>query len=72
VLFSIYVGSFGSYDRLYGSLGAVVVLLMWFYVSAFALLIGATVDAQLGRGGGAARQERGPSVAATEPPRDGA
>lgn len=45
--FSLYVSSFGSYDRVYGSLGAVVVLLMWFYVSALALLVGAVVDAEL-------------------------
>jgi membrane protein len=46
-LFSIYVSSFGSYDRVYGSLGAVIVLLMWFYVSAVALLLGAAIDAEM-------------------------
>ncbi len=45
--FSLYVSSFGSYDRVYGSLGAVVVLLMWFYVSALAVLVGAVIDAEL-------------------------
>lgn len=45
-LFSFYVSSLGSYDRMYGSLGAVVVLLMWFYVSALALLLGAVIDAE--------------------------
>jgi membrane protein len=48
-LFSFYVGRFGSYDKTYGSIGAVVVLLMWFYVSAFVTLIGALLDAELER-----------------------
>jgi membrane protein len=48
-LFSFYVSSFSSYDRTYGSLGAVIVLLMWFYVSAIAFLTGALVDAEIDR-----------------------
>jgi membrane protein len=48
-LFSFYVGHFGSYDRTYGSIGAVIVLLMWFYVSAYATLLGALLDAEMGR-----------------------
>lgn len=48
-LFSIYVARVGSYDRTYGSLGAVVVLLMWFYVSAYATLLGALLDAEMDR-----------------------
>jgi len=48
-LFSIYVARFGSYDKTYGSIGAVIVLLMWFYVSAHATLIGALLDAEMGR-----------------------
>jgi len=48
-LFSFYVGRFGSYDKTYGSIGAVVVLLMWFYVSAFVTLFGALLDAELER-----------------------
>lgn len=46
-LFSVYVSRFGSYDATYGSLGAVVVLLLWFWVSAIVLLVGAEVDAEL-------------------------
>jgi membrane protein len=48
-LFSVYVARFGSYDRTYGSIGAVIVLLMWFYVSAYAALLGALLDAEMGR-----------------------
>jgi membrane protein len=43
--FSLYVSTFGSYSRTYGSLAAVIVLLMWLYLSAFAVLLGAEVDA---------------------------
>ncbi len=42
-----YVARFGNYNATYGSLSAVVVLLMWFYVSAYAILLGATVNAVL-------------------------
>lgn len=41
----LYVSSFGNYNATYGSLSAVVVLLMWFYVSAYAILLGATINA---------------------------
>jgi membrane protein len=42
--FSIYVSRFASYDVTYGSLGAVVVLLLWLWLTALALLIGAEVN----------------------------
>jgi membrane protein len=48
-LFSIYVARFASYDKTYGSIGAVIVLLMWFYVGAYATLLGALLDSQMGR-----------------------
>ena len=42
--FSWYVSAFGSYDRVYGSLGAVVILLFWFWLTAFSALFGAELD----------------------------
>lgn len=44
-LFSLYVRWFGSFNATYGSMGAVVVLLLWFLLSAWAVLIGAEIDA---------------------------
>lgn len=46
-LFSLYVGRFATYDKSYGSLGAVVVLLMWLYLSAFVVLFGAQLNAEI-------------------------
>jgi len=45
--FGIYVANFGSYNATYGSLGAVVVLLTWLYLSAYVLLFGAELNAEL-------------------------
>ena len=45
--FSYYVQSFGNYNETFGTLAGVVVLLTWFWLSAFVLLLGAAVDAEL-------------------------
>lgn len=45
--FGAYVANFGSYDATYGSLGAVVVLLTWLYLSAYILIVGAELNAEL-------------------------
>jgi membrane protein len=46
-LFSFYVSRFGSYDKTYGSLAAPVVLLLWFWLSALVVLLGAEIDAEM-------------------------
>jgi membrane protein len=48
--FAFYVANFGSYDATYGSLGGVIVFLVWLWVSNIALLIGAEINAELERG----------------------
>lgn len=45
--FSLYVEHFADYDRVYGSLGAVIVLLFWMYLSFYAVLLGAEINAEL-------------------------
>jgi membrane protein len=47
--FSYYVSNFGRYGQTYGSLGAVIVLLLWLWLSALAALIGAELDAEIER-----------------------
>jgi membrane protein len=46
-LFSYYVGHLASYDATYGPLGAVVGVMMWFWVTAFVVLAGAELNAEL-------------------------
>lgn len=47
--FSIYVRNFSSYNETYGSLGAVIILLMWFWLSAFIMLMGAELNSEMER-----------------------
>lgn len=47
LLFSFYVKNFGSYNETYGSIGAVIILLMWFYITAFTVLLGAELNAEM-------------------------
>jgi membrane protein len=49
-LFALYVASFGSYNKTYGSLGAVIIFLVWLWISNVALLLGAELNAELERG----------------------
>ena len=46
-LFALYVSKVASYDVSYGPLGAVVVLLLWLYIAAFVVLLGAELNAEL-------------------------
>lgn len=47
--FGAYAATIGNYNATYGSLGAVVVLLMWLFVSAYAVLLGASINAEVER-----------------------
>ena len=46
-VFAVYVTSFSSYDKTYGSLAGVVIFLVWMWISNIALLLGAEVNAEL-------------------------
>ncbi|MCL4765996.1 MAG: YihY/virulence factor BrkB family protein [Hyphomicrobiaceae bacterium] len=49
MLFSWYVSSFGTFNETYGSLGAVIGFMIWIWLSAVIVLVGAEIDAQLER-----------------------
>ena len=44
---SWYAGNFGDYSKSYGSLGAVVLLLLWFYLSGFIVMLGAEINSEM-------------------------
>ena len=47
--FGFYVTNFAKYDSLYGSLGSIIVFLLWLWLTNLALLFGAEIDAELER-----------------------
>ena len=47
IAFSIYMQNFGNYNETYGTLGAGIALLMWFWLSSFAVLLGAELDSEI-------------------------
>ncbi|HVF79013.1 MAG TPA: YhjD/YihY/BrkB family envelope integrity protein [Solirubrobacteraceae bacterium] len=49
-LFALYVASFGSYDKTYGTLGGVIVFLVWLWLTNLAILLGAEFNAERARG----------------------
>jgi membrane protein len=68
-LFGLYVANFGSYNKTYGSLGAIVIFLVWLWLTNIAILLGAELNAEAER----SRQiERGhpPEREPFLPPRD--
>ncbi len=49
-LFALYVANFGHYNKVYGSLGGVIIFLIWMWISNVAVLLGAEFNAELERG----------------------
>jgi membrane protein len=47
--FSLYVDNFGSYNRTYGALAGVIVLLLWLYLTSYVVLLGAEINAEAER-----------------------
>ena len=45
-LFALYVSNFGSYDKTYGTLGGLIALLVWFWISNLAILFGHQLNAE--------------------------
>lgn len=48
-LFVLYLSNFASYESVYGSVASVIILLVWIYISAFILILGAEFSAEYGR-----------------------
>jgi len=48
--FGLYVANFSSYNKTYGSLGAIIIFLIWLWLSNVAILLGAELNAEIARG----------------------
>jgi membrane protein len=44
--FSIYVDNFGSYDKTYGAIAGVIVLMLWLYLTCYLVLLGAEINSE--------------------------
>jgi membrane protein len=47
LIFSFYTRNFGDYDATYGSIGAVIVLMLWLYIAGLVILVGSEINALL-------------------------
>jgi len=65
--FSIYAENFGSYDKTYGAIGGIIVLVTWFYISGFVFTLGGEVNALLEHAS-AGGKARGARAAGEAPP----
>jgi len=63
VLFRLYVQHFGSYNKTYGTIGGVIVLLTWMYLSMLTVLIGGELNSELHHGTGSVHPRRGATLA---------
>jgi membrane protein len=59
LVFRFYVQNFGSYNKTYGTIGGVIILLTWMYYSMFVVLIGGELAAELHKGTGATEPSKG-------------
>jgi membrane protein len=49
IAFRFYIGNFGAYDETYGTLGGIIILLLWLYMTMLVILLGGQVAAELER-----------------------
>lgn len=47
LLFSVYVENFGTFDSTFGSFGAIVILMLWFFLTAFIFMLGAEINSNM-------------------------
>jgi len=55
--FKIYLHFFNTYSKTYGSVGAVIILVLWLYITGFAILVGGEVNSAIGRAADAQQKE---------------
>lgn len=60
--FAWYTQSFGTYDATYGSVGAVMVLMMWLYIAGLAILLGSEINALIQRHDAGDKQNVGDAI----------
>jgi membrane protein len=48
-LFVFYIDRFATYESVYGGIASMIILLIWIYISAFILILGAEISAEYGR-----------------------
>ncbi len=69
LLFAFYVNNFGSYNKTYGSIGAVIVLLTWMYLDGLVLLVGGQINSVIKHAGdGVGKKTGAPADARGSPP----
>ena len=68
--FAVFVGQVGSYNKAWGSLAAVIILLTWLWISGLALLFGAEINAESERSRELRRGDRAASTELQAPPKD--
>lgn len=47
ILLSFYISNFGNYDKMYGSFAAVIILMLWFFITAYVILLGAEINSEI-------------------------
>jgi membrane protein len=55
--FRLYLRYFNTYNAVYGSLGAVIILMLWFYLTGAAILVGGEVNTEIERAAAAAGEK---------------
>lgn len=61
--FKLYVDNFGDYNKVYGSIAGVIVLMLWFYWSGMVLLMGGEINAEIEKAAQGERKDRGREAA---------